>query len=118
MLEDFMRYRVELKEDEKRNYVNWTVMHFARFDAWIDGGVMKMSTGTERGAQRQTTLTIVCGRHLRRVVTGILKMAWEAVESMNYAELDNDGMGDGERRAVCGTSKKIASRVTFAKRLY
>lgn len=33
-LEQFMRYCVEWEMEEKQSYVNGSVMHFARPDAW------------------------------------------------------------------------------------
>lgn len=101
MLEEFIRYPVEWEEDGNRNHVNGTLLHLAQIHAWIGRTVTTVDTEAGRAGQRQTLLSKLYGRYLRRASAGILKGMWKGVNYVHTAKLDNGSMGDEEERERC-----------------
>lgn len=121
MMEKFIGYWMKWHSDRNKFYVDGTVMHLARLDAWISCVVMTIDIEVRRGGRRQTLFSVSHGRYLHRAVGSVLKMAWEALKDIHAAEFDNDGMGDGKERAMCGNSEGLATvalLVVFAERFY
>lgn len=53
MLEQFIECLVECKSSEKKTYVDGTIVHLARLDAWISCVLLSMDAKAGREGQRQ-----------------------------------------------------------------
>lgn len=79
--------------DEKRSFVDVTVMHLAWLDGCIGCVLTTVSTEVGRTRREQTFSSVLYERYLRCAVAGMLKTACEAVKNVDTAEFDDNGMG-------------------------
>lgn len=109
VLEHFIGYRVECERNGRKTYVDGTVMHLARLDAWVACVVKSMNADAGRGGQRQMVFSTLYAEYLPRAVDCILKTAWETVKAEHGGEFENNGVRGEEEREVTGNSERRAT---------
>lgn len=67
-------------------------MHLARLNVWNEFVMMKTDTGVEPAGRKQTLLTALYWRYVRRVRADKLQVKKKAVSGVHVAEFDGGGI--------------------------
>lgn len=105
VVEELTRYQTQWEKNGSTNYVDRTVKHSARLDAWTGWVVKTMDTEEGRCSRRQTLFSILYGSYLRREIAGTINAAWKEKNGAQAGTSDNGGTANEEEEAMGGSLK-------------
>lgn len=109
VLAEFMGYEVVPGGEGNTEYVDGTVMHLARLDAWIGCVLTALDTNVGRGGKRQLLFSKLFGEYLPLALENIIGVAWERVRDRHHEELENEGFDEGDPRRIAGNENRKAT---------
>lgn len=86
VLEKLMRIRKERKEDRNKIYVDETGLYITRPDAWNGRVLLTADTAAEWDRRRQTLLSTLYEKYLRRALACKSNVALDTMENVHTTE--------------------------------